>query len=206
MKVELHLHTSRYSGCAANSPEEMMARLVATGYEAVFITEHDAVWPAGEIAELRKAFPAIGIFPGLEINIGQAWSMEHLLVLGTNDAGYLRLSGPEEILAKARSEGHLTVLAHPCRWEGSGKMIGAALLPDALEARTGNQDACRAGLAEKLAGSLNLPAVNAGDAHSVNMIDQFWIETARPIAAPDDVRRIVLARAYVNCINQRLRQ
>ncbi len=48
MKVELHLHTTRYSGCAVATGGELMERMVEIGYEAVFITEHDAVWSDGE--------------------------------------------------------------------------------------------------------------------------------------------------------------
>ena len=50
MKVELHLHTSRHSPCARHRPEELLTRLVATGYDAVYLTEHDALWGEGELA------------------------------------------------------------------------------------------------------------------------------------------------------------
>ena len=57
MKVELHLHTSRYSACAVCRPAEMMNGLIARGYEAVYITEHDAVWETAELNDLRRQFP-----------------------------------------------------------------------------------------------------------------------------------------------------
>ena len=41
MKVELHLHTSRYSLCAVDSPAQMMLRYIDAGYQAVYITEHE---------------------------------------------------------------------------------------------------------------------------------------------------------------------
>lgn len=63
MKVELHLHTNRYSGCSVNSPEQLVERLIRTGYEAVFITEHSAVWGDDELAELQGHFGQIRIFP-----------------------------------------------------------------------------------------------------------------------------------------------
>jgi len=137
MKVELHLHTSRYSGCAVNSPEEMMTGLIAAGYEAVFITEHAAVWPIEELDELRGKFPQLRIFGGVELYVGS----HHLLVLGTSDASYLDIcDDAPAVLEKARRASHLTVLAHPFRWEEGFEMLYESLRPDAIEYCTCNHD------------------------------------------------------------------
>ena len=47
---------------------------------------------------------------------------------------------------------------------------------------------------------LNLPIVNTGDVHSLADINQFWIETHYPIESPGDIRKVVLERAYDNCV------
>lgn len=201
MKVELHLHTTRYSACAVNTPQEMMRRLVDAGYEAVYITEHDAFWSDEELAQLRAAVPGLRIFPGVELSLGR----HHLLVLGTNDPAYLSLDSEAEAVEKARDERHLTVLAHPFRWEGGAEMLEAdeeSLLPDAIELRTPNQDAAQAQAAAEAAGRLNLSLVNAGDAHALDFIDRFWIETLRPIELADDIRNIVIDGAYGNCARE----
>ena len=65
MKVELHLHTFRYSGCSTATPQQLMAELIRCGYEAVYITEHDTMWSDWEIDNLQKEFPQIRIFPGV---------------------------------------------------------------------------------------------------------------------------------------------
>lgn len=203
MKVELHLHTSRYSACAVSAPGELMRGLLAAGYGAVYITEHDAVWGDRELAKLRAEFPQIRIFPGVELSIGELWSFQHLLVLGTNDPAYLGLARSARpdirgILDKAAEAGHLTVLAHPCRWEGSDDMILRGLLPDALEFRTCNHDGLPAEMARRAGERLHLPVVNAGDVHSLEMVGCFWIETAGPLERPEDIRRVVLAGEYQN--------
>ena len=156
MKVELHLHTTRYSACANASPQELMPRLIECGYQAVYITEHDEVWGDWELADLRASFPEIRIFPGVEIALGDSKS-QHLLVLGTNSRDYLRLPTAEQIIALAREQNHLTVLAHPFRWPPSPPvLLDGEFLPDAIEFRTCNTppgaDAQSAEIARRLAG------------------------------------------------------
>ena len=195
MKVELHLHTDRYSPCARSTPEEMIFWLAAAGYEAVYITEHDAVWTDGELASLQIKFPQVRIFPGVELTL-PGDDLQHLLVLGTNDPAFLLLKAPQDILAAARSQGHLTILAHPLRKLRGAPMLEAGLMPDALEHRTGNQGPYRGQIVEKMGSQLGVPLVNTSDAHNPEALDQFWIETYRPLLRADDIRDIVLSGAY----------
>jgi len=197
MKVELHLHTSLYSDCAVASPRELMEALIGAGYGAVYITEHHSVWHDRELAALREEFPKIRIFPGVELNLCFD-PLQHLTILGTNDREYLSIFNPGKILAKARAEGHLTVLAHPCRWVGAAQILADGLLPDAIEHRTCNQEFSQSADAAALAEKHGLPMVNAGDVHSVHMVGQCWIETARPLVEAGDIRPIVLAGEYEN--------
>jgi hypothetical protein len=194
MKVELHCHTSRYSGCAISSPRELMRRFIKFGYDAVFLTEHDAVWSDHELEELGEDFPQLRIFPGVELSIG--W--HHLLVLGTNDVRYLQAADEREAVAKAQAEGHLTILAHPFRWQGAAEMLERGPLPEAIEYRTSNHDADEAEAARAAARRLGLALVNAGDIHSAAVLNRFWIETHRPLERAGDIRDIVLSGAYVN--------
>ena len=196
MRVELHLHTNRYSGCSTATPSEMMKRLIELGYGAVYITEHDATWSDWEIAQIQSGYPEIRIFPGLERSLGSP--VRHVLVLGTTDTRYLRLTTEREILDKARDEGLLTVLAHPFRWDGGAEMLEAGLLPDALEHRTNNHDAPPARVAETMAQRYNLALVNSGDTHGVGMLGRFWVETDRSLENADDIRREILNGRYRN--------
>ena len=117
-------------------------------------------------------------------------------MLGTSDPEYLTIFNPGKVLAKARAEGHLTILAHPFRWQGAGQILEEDLLPDAIEYRTCNQGFSQSARAEQRAEELHLPLVNAGDTHNVSMLGRFWIETTRPIIHADDIRRIILAGQY----------
>ena len=198
MKIELHCHTNRYSGCAANSSWQLMERFIECGYGAVFITEHAAVWQLRELAELQQQFPRIRVFGGVELNLGYD-PYDHLLVLGSSDAAYLKLSDPAEILAKARAEGHMTVLAHPFRFDARDRLLRKGLLPDALEFRTCNHSLKQAQESAAAGQRYNLPLVNAGDTHALGFINRYWIETDQDIASPADLLRAIRAGAYQNC-------
>lgn len=198
MKVELHCHTRRYSGCARLQPAELMEQYVRAGYDAVYITEHDAVWPTDQLEELRREFPRLRIYPGVELMINGSLT-EHVVVLGTNDPEYvhLRHDGPA-LLAKARSQGHLTVLAHPYRWETSATSLAGPILPDAMEYHTCNHDgeAAHQSLMESL--RLGMRIVNAGDTHDSHFVNRFWVQTWGEILRPDDIRTAILEGAYRN--------
>jgi predicted metal-dependent phosphoesterase TrpH len=199
MKVELHMHTSRYSACATARPEEMVEAAIAAGYQAVYLTEHEAVWPDDGLARLQAEYPPIGIFPGVELTVID-YTL-HLLVLGTNDPEYIRLQRqPRAVMERARQHGHLTVLAHPFRWGGAQEMFESGAVPDALEFRTPNHQAEHGQVSRRWAQALGLALVNAGDTHSPDMLDEFWIETQRRIEKAEDIRPVVLAGDYANCV------
>jgi len=200
MKVELHLHTSRYSPCARANPFELMEALIGYGYEAVFITEHDHVWSDWELGQLQEEFRGLKIFPGVELTLGPDQA-QHLLVLGTLDPGYLELrEDPRRILEKARRDGDATILAHPFRWQGGGEMLDDGLIPDALENLTCNHEPAHARLAQAAGELFSLPVVNAGDVHALEFLDRFWIETEAPLVEARDIREILVNRRFRNCV------
>lgn len=201
MKIELHCHTNRYSMCGNNTPEEMLEKLIEAAYDAVFLTEHNQVWPDGEIEELREKFPQINILPGAELTFNNPEGFAHLLVLGTSDPAFLEISDPTEALARAGNQNCLTVLAHPFRFAGGDWLIrkDAGKLPDAIEYFSPNVNGEQAEQSRQEARQLGLRLINSGDAHSLDFIDKFWVETNRSFETPAQLREIVLNRDYENC-------
>jgi len=200
MKVELHSHTMRYSGCAVSTPAQLVAALIKKQYDAVYITEHDAVWDDWELGNLRRDYPAIRIFSGIELSLPHD---EHLLVLGTNDREYLTLRHPELILAKAREAGHLTVLAHPFRWPRAHSLLETGSKPDAVEFRTLNHDAQAGEQSKATAHTLGLPLVNAGDTHAADTLGHFWIETYPDLVTGTEIYDIVRNGMYENAMKKK---
>jgi len=173
--------------------------LVEQGYDAVYITEHDAVWPEEDLEYVGRKFPWMRIFGGVERTIKTDETHNcHVLVLGTSDEAYLKISDARVLLDTARRQGHLTVLAHPFRWPGGDKILRDSLRPDALEWRTPNHNEEAGQESRKYSASFRIPLVNSGDVHATAMIGRFWIETNHDLEAPDDIRRIVLSGAYYN--------
>lgn len=176
-----------------------MRELIRTGYRAVFITEHEKVWSKFEIRELQEEFPDILIFPGVELALGHKKAM-HMTVLGTTDEEYVHLqTNPAAVLEKASNEGHLTVLAHPYRWEGGDEILRHGLQPDAIEYRTCNHDEKMGAKSKVSAEKLGLPLVNAGDVHALTMINKFWIATTKSIQYADEIREVILQGDYRLC-------
>lgn len=198
MKVELHCHTSQRSLCATHPVEEMLRRLVELNYDAVFLTDHDAVWPAEEIDSLREAFPEIAIHPGLERTLPNAQGFGHLLILGTDDRTFLDLAEPGDLLARARRMGCPTILAHPSRWQGAGQLLADGFFPDAVEYRTPNHSPLQGTMTRVSAKRACLRMVNTGDAHGLGYLGRFWIETHQPFQSPQDLRRVLLEGLYDN--------
>ena len=53
MLIDLHVHTTAYSGCAKSTPHEMLERATEIGLDAIVITEHNVVWPEERVAALQ---------------------------------------------------------------------------------------------------------------------------------------------------------
>lgn len=202
MKVELHLHTNRYSGCATNAPAPTMHQLVKKGYGAVYITEHDHVWSDEELSEIQKEFPSLKIYPGIELTIDSGPNVCHLIVLGTNDPLYLDIADdPAKVAAIAAERNHLTVLAHPFRWPGADELLDI-VVPDAFECQTCNQTGDNVEQAKDRSKKCGVALVNADDVHALNMIGRFWIDTRDNLSCAEDIRRIILERHYINCSSE----
>ena len=68
MKVDIHCHTSKYSPCAGQSPENMVEAAIRRKMDGVVITEHDVLWKKEELEDLRNKYPQIVILNGVEIS------------------------------------------------------------------------------------------------------------------------------------------
>src|SRR5262245_16415519 len=109
--VELHAHSAYSFLDGASQPEELAARAAELGYEALALTDHDAVCGSLEFAHAAKAF-AVRPITGAEVTLTGGC---HVTLLVETTQGYANLC-------------RLLTAAH----EGTRPKEGAEPLPPAL--------------------------------------------------------------------------
>ncbi len=66
MYLDLHIHTTAYSGCSNMTPDEMAVAAKNAGLDGVCITEHNRIWKKEDAESLAHKHD-IAIFRGMEI-------------------------------------------------------------------------------------------------------------------------------------------
>lgn len=201
MLIDIHTHTSRYSGCSILSPERLIHRASQIGLEGLVITEHNHFWSSEEVQELRGRTQSkkLLILRGQEVDT----TLGHMLVYG-----YLKPVRWGIHLAElgrlVHDAGGAVVYAHPYRWGGiPGKVFeehsAAPDLFDALEAYNGNCRADEMAKAVTLAGRLGIPIVGGSDAHSDNMVGLFCTDFPGGIENESDLVNALRKGAFTPC-------
>src|SRR3712207_7902470 len=86
--VELHCHSASSLREGASTPDQLVLRARALGYDALALTDHDGLYGAMEFAQAARA---LGIRPitGAEVTLRGGC---HLTVLAETRQGYANLS------------------------------------------------------------------------------------------------------------------
>lgn len=184
MLIDLHCHSAR-SQDSRLRPEDAAAAARDAGLDAVCFTEHDALWPPGELRELARS-TGFTIFAGVEVST----EIGHVLAYGLPEFD-LRLRSFPALVARARECGAALVLAHPFRRHFrfevpsvlTARDVTAALrrrgLSDvaALESVNGATRAIENRLAGEVATRIGLPATAGSDAHAPERVGLWATET-----------------------------
>jgi predicted metal-dependent phosphoesterase TrpH len=143
MKFDLHMHTSRRSPDSVMDPVALVRRAREVGLDGVVITEHDCLWPEGELEELRAEAPGLVVLAGVEVSAREG----HFLAYGVTDASAvppgIRVA---ELCRVVHAQGGAVVAAHPFRWGQAFDEIVRDERPalDGIELMSKNMDAdCR---------------------------------------------------------------
>jgi hypothetical protein len=158
MRIDLHVHTSRYSSCGHATPEEMAQAALDHGLDGIVLTEHNVTWPLDELAELRAAFPALTILSGIEL---------------TSDRGddYLVPRLPaEEIVQRSQRLGGVVILAHPYRYRDDVPEILFTCPVDGIEVASCNMHGGASQGAVRLVQALGAFPVWNSDAHHTRYV------------------------------------
>jgi predicted metal-dependent phosphoesterase TrpH len=162
--IDLHCHTKVYSACSALTPDAL-ARVARTrGLDGVALTEHDALWPPGELARAAEE-AAILLFRGIEVTT----EVGHVLVFGAREFRP-EMATLERLREIVTADSGLMFLAHPSRRYGALLPADLAAYFDSVEALNGTEGMLENDHAGRLASRLALPGIGGSDAHSVREV------------------------------------
>lgn len=134
-RFDLHLHTTRYSGCSALAPQRACELALARGLDGLVITEHRVKWSEAELAPLREAFPGLLVLAGMEVTLAEG---HDVVLLGEElpDRAPLlmRARDLEAMLAPVRGR-VFAFVAHAFRYthKRSGKLERVLAVVDGIE-------------------------------------------------------------------------
>lgn len=191
MLIDLHCHTKVLSPCSALTPEALIRAARGRRLDGVCITEHDALWPAADIAALAREMQFL-VLSGMEVTT----DVGHVLVFGVSryDPGMAVLS---QLQRMVRGEGGLMYLAHPSRRYGSLPPDDLASVFDSVEVHNGTEGMLQNDNAARLARQLPLPGVGGSDAHSVREVGICATEFADSITDEDAFLDTLRAGRYI---------
>lgn len=181
MLIDLHCHTQPLSQCSSLRPEELVDLARERGLDGVVLTEHDAPWDAGALADVRRrtGFLVLG---GVEFTTDRG----HVLAFGLTG-----VREPVPTLAALREvanrDGALLYLAHPAR-DGLLRVdheIVTSVV--SVESQNGSDSRLQNLAAAGLAHGFSLPGIGGSDAHTADEVGRAATRFERRIATEADL-------------------
>jgi predicted metal-dependent phosphoesterase TrpH len=174
IRIDLHVHTRRYSACAPSLALEQIVAVLNRGWlDGVVLTDHDVLWPRVEIQALNAKLQRGRIYRGIEASSCNG----HFLLIGVENMGAIHPGDPIETLqSAAHGQGAAVIWAHPQqRYSQITQPLAGARLPvgiDAIEVASTVTTDKAASAAQRLARRHGLPMVAGSDAHCAAAVGQ----------------------------------
>lgn len=194
MRIDLHMHTKEHSSCSSMGPEEMAERALKESLDGIVITEHNALWDPYELSCLRKKFPKLKIFSGIEVTIAEG---EHILVFGVlNPKAFYTGIPMRELMKNVREEGGVAIIAHPFRYIDyvPDEVLEHGL--DGVEVMSCNILCYMKDKLMEFLSVTKLPGISCTDAHGVNNIGLFATDFFEDIKDEKDIAEAIRQRKY----------
>ena len=116
LRIDCHVHTSRYSSCSRLDPDRACELAVRRGVDVLVFTEHCRRWDDADLDTLRRRFPGLTLLSGLEITLVEGYDV---VVLGKGVPSVvpfpMRLAELETFLRPLR-ENLFSFVAHAFRY------------------------------------------------------------------------------------------
>lgn len=114
LRVDLHSHTTRYSGCSRVEPEKAVALAAKRGLDVLVITEHHRRWQEDELAPLRRLAPGLTVLSGMEVSLQEGFDV--VLLGGDVPRTMVPLQKAAKLAEAMKGWGpHFAFVAHPFR-------------------------------------------------------------------------------------------
>lgn len=188
-RIDLHLHTTRYSPDSIITPEQLLIDARTAGLTAVAITEHDAIWTPDELAEINARPEAAGllVLSGVEVSAREG----HFLCFGLPD---MRNVEPgillKHLIEEVQGQGGAIVAAHPYRWDQDFDPIFAAhhAAFSALELASKNVDThCRTLVEGLVRNGTKSMLTGSSDGHEPGQVGCYFTEFESEIRSMPDL-------------------
>jgi len=182
MKIDMHIHTSRYSPCSDIDPFALIPRAAEAGLSGIAIVEHNALWSEEDIRLLKRESGAedMCVFPGVEIRSRHG----DLLIFGVRDLSNIRPGdSARHILEAVHNSGGAVVVAHPTRYGMGCDQIVLGMDFDGMEVMSSNMCADEQDRALAFSSCSGIKAVEASDAHTLHSVGDYYTVFDAPITS-----------------------
>jgi predicted metal-dependent phosphoesterase TrpH len=197
-RIDLHVHTRRYSPCAESlNPEQLPRCIERAGLQGVVITEHDQLWTPEAIAGLNRSMTAGRIYRGVEVSSRNG----HFIIIGPDRLGPLAPGiSVAALLGYADQCAAAVIWAHPYLNYGAiSQPLTTEDMPDgihAVEVFSGVTRDEQSRQARSLAERRGWTAVGGSDAHSIGQVGYAYTCFAE---LPDDEKALAAAIRQGRC-------
>lgn len=171
-RVDLHVHTRRFSPCAeALDPQCLHLVMAQRGLHGVVITEHDQLWPGHDIQALNDKLKTARIYRGVEVSSRNG----HFIVIGLDELDGIKPGiAIGALVEKVQGQGAAIIWAHPHMQYGqTAEPLSAAGMPrgiHAVEVASSITWGQKTLEARAYASRMGCAAVGGSDAHSLGQV------------------------------------
>jgi predicted metal-dependent phosphoesterase TrpH len=202
-RVDLHVHTKRYSPCAELlNPDKLAMQARKRGLHGVVITEHDQLWTLEDLQELQVKATDIRFYRGVEVSSASG----HFVVIGLNNLDGITRGISVEALTKIvkSQKATLILVHHHLVYSNIAAPIAAENMPqeiDAIEVASTITFGQNQRDAEKIAKKRGWTAVAGSDAHNIERLGATYTSFQ---SLPKNEKQLAQAIKSGACIAERL--
>ncbi len=192
-RIDLHVHTRRYSPCAeAIDPEQLHRVMAQAGLRGLVITEHDQLWTVEEIAQINRKLKNSRIYRGVEVSTRNG----HFVVIGLDAMDGIRAGiSVEELMKRSQGQQAAVIWAHPLlNYSNTPEPLPVEKMPagiHAIEVASGMTNGSNADKARAIAKRMGWSQVGGSDAHCLSQVGSVATLFARLPKDEKDLARAI---------------